>query len=73
MAKGYLVTGAGRTIAVGEVADVKPRLAVQAGATPYYDVSIVLKDGKTVAAGTGVRDKREAEWLATAVKKALAG
>ncbi len=71
VAKGYLVTGAGRTIGAGEVADVKPKIGMQAGATPYYDVSIVLKDGKTVAAGTGVRDKREAEWLATVVKKAL--
>lgn len=73
VAKGYLTTGAGKTIPSEEIADVRTKITMQAGATPYYDVTIVRKDGKSVAAGSGVRDKREAEWLAEAVKKALAG
>jgi hypothetical protein len=71
VATGYLTTGAGRTTSSEEIADVVPRITMQAGATPYYDVTIVRKDGKKVSAGSAVRDKREAEWLAATVKEAL--
>jgi hypothetical protein len=37
----------------------------------YYDVVIRRKDGKKTTAGRSVRDKREAEWLAATIKKAL--
>ena len=33
-------------------------------AKAYYDLRIVRKNGKEVTAGSSVRDKREAEWLA---------
>jgi hypothetical protein len=53
------------------VADVVSAIGMQAGRTLYYDVEIRRKDGKKVTAGRSVRDKREAEWLAATIKKAL--
>ena len=68
VASGYITTGAGKTIAASEIADVTPTIAMQGGDTAYYDVTIVRKDGKKVSAGSGIRDKREAEWLAATLK-----
>jgi hypothetical protein len=34
-------------------------------------VSLVTAEGKRVAAGQGIRDKREAEWLAALVRTAM--
>ena len=47
------------------------KITMQAGATPYYDVIIVRKDGKNVSVGSGVRDKHEAEWLAATIRSGL--
>ena len=44
---------------------------MQAGRTPYYDVTLVTTAGKRVAAGRGMRDKREAEWLAGMIMAAI--
>jgi len=37
----------------------------------YYDVAVVRKNGKKIKVGHSVRDKREAEWLAGTIRKAL--
>ena len=50
---------------------MKLKIGLQAGTTPYYDVTIVRKDGKPLTAGSGVRDKQEAEWLASTIRTAL--
>jgi hypothetical protein len=71
VASGYLTTGAGKTVVAGEIADVTPTITMQGGGTPYYSVMIVRKSGKKVSAGSAIRDKREAEWLAATLKKAL--
>jgi hypothetical protein len=73
VATGYLHPGRERRIAAGEVSDVVTAIGMQAGKVPYYDVEILRKDGKKVVAGRSVRDKREAEWLAATIKRALAG
>jgi hypothetical protein len=44
---------------------------MQAGTTVYYDVTVVRKTGKKVKVGSSLRSKREAEWLAGRIKKAL--
>jgi hypothetical protein len=44
---------------------------MQAGSRPYYDLIILLKNGKRVTVGRSMRDKREAEWLALTMKNAL--
>ena len=73
VASGYITTGAGKTISASDIADVKPTITMQGGSTAYYDVTIVRKDGKKVSAGSGIRDKREAEWLATTLKESVRG
>jgi hypothetical protein len=71
VASGYLTTGAGKTIDADDIADVTPTITMQGGGTAYYDVTIVRKNGKKVSAGSGIRDKREAEWLAATLKESL--
>jgi hypothetical protein len=71
VASGYLSPGSERSLTAAEVADISTSIGMQAGTTPYYDVAIVLKNGSKVIAGRSVRDKREAEWLAITMKKAL--
>jgi hypothetical protein len=67
VATGYLHPRHERRLSRPEVSDVVAAIGMQAGNTPYYDVEI----GKKVVAGRSVRDKREAEWLATTIKQAL--
>jgi hypothetical protein len=71
VATGYLEPGRERQLVATEVADVVTAIGMQAGKTVYYDILIRRKDGKKTTAGRSVRDKREAEWLAATIKKAL--
>jgi hypothetical protein len=71
VATGYLYPGKERSLAASEIADVTIRIGMQAGSTPYYDVVVLRKGRKKVVAGRSVRDKREAEWLAATIKRAL--
>ena len=64
VASGWLVPKRERTLRAAEVAEVTTKIGAQAGQTPYYDVVLVTTSGKRVTAGGGIRDKREAEWLA---------
>ena len=64
--------GMPRTTSVpcSDVKDVRLHIGMQQQQTmtqdakAYYDLRIVRKNGKEVTAGSSVRDKREAEWLA---------
>jgi hypothetical protein len=69
--QGYICSSRERTIPSGEIADIIPKIGMQAGSRPYYDVMVVRTNGKQVAAGRWIRDKREAEWLAATIKKGL--
>jgi hypothetical protein len=71
VATGYVQPGNERRLTAAEIASVAPAIGMHTGRTPYYDVEIRLKDGKKVAAGRSVRDKREAEWLAATIRGAL--
>jgi hypothetical protein len=71
-ATGYLSPGGERTLQGSEIADVNASIGMQAGTTVYYDVAVVLKNGKKIKVGRSVRSKREAEWLAAKIRKALA-
>ena len=71
-ASGYLVPGRERSIAASEVADVIPTIGMQAGKTVYHDVTVVRKNGKKIKVGRSLRDKREADWLAGVIKRAIA-
>jgi hypothetical protein len=71
VATGWLLPRGERTLRAAEVAGVTTRIGSQAGRTPYYDVTLLTTAGKRVAAGRGIRDKREAEWLAATITSAL--
>ena len=71
LASGYLAPARERSIPMGEIADVKTRIGMQAGGTVYYDLVLVRANGRSVTAGHSIRDKREAEWLAATLKQAL--
>jgi hypothetical protein len=71
VATGYVSPGTERKMTAPEIADVSTAIGMQSGSTPYYDVVILRKNGKKVIAGRSVRSKREAEWLAMTIKKAL--
>ncbi len=72
-ASGYFFPGGERTIEASDVADVTASVGMQAGTTVYYDVAVVRKNGKRIKVGRSVRDKREAEWLAGTIKRAIGG
>jgi hypothetical protein len=71
IASGYLTAGEERVIPAAEIGEVKARVGMQSGMTPYYDIVVVRSNGRRVLAGRSVRDKREAEWLASTLKQAL--
>jgi hypothetical protein len=70
-ASGYLSPGRERALHGSEIADVVASIGMRAGKTVYYDVTVVQKNGKKIKVGHSVRDKREADWLAGRIKKAL--
>ncbi len=59
------------TLAGADVTGVKVKIGMQSGKTPYYDIVLLTADGKEHKAGSAVKDKREAEWLAEVMGKAL--
>jgi len=71
IAEGYIYPGRERTIPIGELSGVTTKIGMQAGSRPYYDVMVVRKKGKQIAAGRWIRNKREAEWLAATMRTAL--
>lgn len=73
VATGLLAPTRERRLAAAEIAEVTTRIGMQAGGTPYYDVVVVRRDGRRVVAGRGIRDKREAEWVAGAIREGVGG
>jgi hypothetical protein len=71
VASGLLAPLRERRIPAADISEIKAGIGMQAGNTPYYDLVLVRKDGKRISVGRGVRDKREAEWLAQTVRVAL--
>jgi hypothetical protein len=71
VASGLLAPMRRHRLGSDEIAEVTTRIGMQAGRTPYYDLILVRKDGKRMPAGRGIRDKREAEWLAATMREAL--
>lgn len=71
VAHGWLIPGRERRLPASDIAEVSTAIGMRNGSTPYYDVVLVRKDAKKLIAGRAVRDKREAEWLAAAIRDAL--
>jgi hypothetical protein len=54
-----------------EIGDIAPKVGMQVGMTPYYDLKIARATGRPLTISAMLRDKREAEWLAAEIKQAL--
>ncbi len=55
----------------GEIGDIALNVGMQVGMTPYYDLKITRATGRALTVSAMLRDKREAEWLAAEINKAL--
>ena len=73
VASGLLTAGRERQLRAAEISGVTTKIGMQAGNTPYYELVLVRTDGKRMTVGGGIRDKREAEWLAATIREALGG
>jgi hypothetical protein len=71
VASGFAGVNEPRVVPAADIAAVEVAIGMQAGATVYYGLNIVRKDGRRIGAGSGIRDKREAEWLAGLVRRAV--
>jgi hypothetical protein len=71
LASGYLLPARERRLPAAAIVDVRARIGMQAGGRPYYDLVLMGADGKAMTAGHGIRDKREAEWLAATLKRSV--
>jgi hypothetical protein len=55
------------------ISAIEPAIGLQVGSTPYYDIKVARTDGRPVTVGGGIRDKREAQYLAGLLFKAVKG
>jgi len=60
-----------RSIPRRDVRDITLSIGMQVGTTPYYDLVIACAMDPPARVTTMLRNKREAEWLAAEIKKAL--
>jgi hypothetical protein len=72
----HTVLGAGgtRTLAAAEIATIELHISMQTQGrhgTPYYEVRARLRSGRKASLGSGVRNKRHAEWLAAQMRAAI--
>lgn len=63
--------GGTRRIPAREVADVEVKIGMQANGRAFYDLRLRDTRGRRTAAGGMLRDRREAEWLASRMRDAL--
>jgi hypothetical protein len=72
----HTILGAGgtRTLSAAEIAAIELHISMQTQGrygTPYYEVRARLRSGRKASLGSGVRDKRHAEWLAAQMRAAI--
>ncbi len=60
-----------RALRSQDIEEIKVTVGMQSGKTAYHRLTMVTAAGPKVTAGTGIRDRREAEWLARTMKEAL--
>ncbi len=69
---GLLGGGKVRQTAFSDVASISDKITAQQGGgtgTPYYDIEMMLRDGKKLTLGRTLRDKRETEWLVCEMRR----
>lgn len=69
--QGFLGLSRTRRIPAGEIEDITTRTVMQANARYYADLMVALRAGGRAALGRAIRERREAEWLADRLLRAL--
>ncbi|MBI4465519.1 MAG: hypothetical protein HY647_12510 [Acidobacteria bacterium] len=72
----HTVLGLGftRTLSFAEISGLKIHIGMQSGGrsgTPYYDIRLVLRNGKERTVVSSIRDKRQAEWLQEQIRATI--
>ena len=52
---------------VDEIARIDTRIGMTAGSRAYFDLKLVFADQSSIGAGSGLNDRRQAEWVANRV------
>ena len=71
---GFLWLGVSKVIPCSQVQDIQLSIGMQSGGrsgTPYYNIELITNDKRKVSLGRSIKNKRQAEWLATAMKDAV--
>ncbi len=55
------------------IRSIETAIGMQVGSTAYYDIKVLRTEGKDFTIGGGIRDKREAQYLAGILLKAVKG
>ena len=63
--------GGRRAVVRADLIDVRVSIGMQAGQVPYYDIGLVDTSGRRTPAGSMIRNKHEAEWLADEIRRAV--
>ena len=71
VARGLGKPGAERSYDAKDVDGVRLSIGMSSGTKAWYDLGLYLKDGRKIGIGEGIRDKREAEWIASQVNAAI--
>ncbi|MCL4865331.1 MAG: hypothetical protein KJZ47_05515, partial [Gemmatimonadales bacterium] len=69
--QGFLGLGRTRHIPAADVLDIATHTSMQANARYYANLALVRRSGGRVVLGRAIREKREAEWLADRLLRAL--
>ena len=71
---GFLWLGVSKVIPCSQVEDIQISIGMQSGGrsgTPYYNIELITNAKKKVSLGRSIKNKRQAEWLTTAMKDAV--
>ncbi len=67
----YLGLGRTRVIPADEIEDITVGLGTRSGRSNWYDIAVVTRAGKRYRAGGSLPKKKEAEWIAERMRRAL--
>lgn len=65
--------GGERRIEGETIKSIDVAIGMQLGSTPYYDIKVTPTGGRPITVGGGIRDKREAQWIAGLLVTAVKG
>jgi hypothetical protein len=71
VAQGLGAPRTSRTVPAVELKDIVLKIGMQSGDRLWYDLYAVRTNGRKLDVGGGIRDKREAEWIAAQLRRAL--